>query len=146
MKNYKFRDTEVRLTIGLYTVYDFMGKEIPGLALLMTSLTNGQPENDYDCALSVSFGEHIGIPNAFYVDTNNCPFAEDFLTQNNIATKTNLTKHSGFCEYPLYVLTPEFIQDIKADVSPSSKYYQEYEAAVTNYNPFDFNKDEDDDE
>ena len=47
---------ELEPCLELYTVHDFMGKEMPGLALLMTDLANGQPEDedDYDCTLSVS--------------------------------------------------------------------------------------------
>ena len=37
-----------------------------------------------------------------YVDTNNIPDAEDFIERNGLGTKTNFTKVSGFCIYPLY--------------------------------------------
>ena len=37
-----------------------------------------------------------------YVDINNCPWAEEFLLDNNIARKTEVTRKSGFCTYPLY--------------------------------------------
>jgi len=40
--------------------------------------------------------------NLAYVDTNNCPWAEDFLKENGIAEPTGQTGISGFCEYPLY--------------------------------------------
>ena len=40
--------------------------------------------------------------NLAYVDTNNCPWAEEFLKDNNIAEDTRISMPSGFCNYPLY--------------------------------------------
>lgn len=37
-----------------------------------------------------------------YVDTNNCPWIEEFLLENGIAENTGHTGISGFCTYPLY--------------------------------------------
>jgi hypothetical protein len=37
-----------------------------------------------------------------YIDTNNCPWAEDFLKENNIAKPLDLYGMSGYCTYPLY--------------------------------------------
>lgn len=37
-----------------------------------------------------------------FIDTNNCPWAEDFLRENGIASDRHVTMRSGFCEYPLY--------------------------------------------
>ena len=42
-----------------------------------------------------------------YVDTNNCPWVEEFLEENHIAKRTGIFAPSGFCTYPLY----EFHQD-----------------------------------
>ncbi len=36
-----------------------------------------------------------------YVDTNNCPWAIDFLKAYGIAEQTNVYGHSGYCTYPL---------------------------------------------
>lgn len=156
MKTYDFNIggiDKVKILIGLYTVHDFMGQELPGLALLLvdadTAETEFDPEDgpNYDAVLSTSFGEYISIKDSFYVDTNNCPYAEEFLTRNNIAAKTNLTKSSGFCQYPLFVLTPEFVEELKADEGFSGLNYKLYANAVENYNPFGgFNNNEDDDD
>lgn len=41
----------------------------------------------------------------FFVDTNNCPFAEEFLVKNGIAKPVEGGfGFSGFCMYPLYRL------------------------------------------
>ena len=37
-----------------------------------------------------------------YVDTNNQPWAPDFLEKNGLAEPTGVMGRSGYCEYPLY--------------------------------------------
>lgn len=36
------------------------------------------------------------------IDTNNCPWAEKFLTDNKPAVDTGRKVRSGFCTYPIY--------------------------------------------
>jgi len=38
-----------------------------------------------------------------YVDTNNMPELVKLIEENGIGEATGLTRHSGFCEYPLYL-------------------------------------------
>lgn len=40
--------------------------------------------------------------NCAFIDTNNNPWAEEFLVENNIAEPTGVYGSSGFCRYPLY--------------------------------------------
>lgn len=42
------------------------------------------------------------MPDYAFVDVNNCPWAEDFIRDNNLGTFTGTKRQSGFCEYPLY--------------------------------------------
>ena len=44
-----------------------------------------------------------------YIDTNNCPWAEKFLTENGLAEPTGKFGRSGYCTYPLYKLNMEKI-------------------------------------
>ena len=37
-----------------------------------------------------------------FVDTNNCPWADDFIEQNNLGEPVGFEARSGFCTYPLY--------------------------------------------
>ena len=37
-----------------------------------------------------------------YVDTNNCPWAEEFIKENKLGEHTGTYGKSGFCTYPLY--------------------------------------------
>lgn len=45
-----------------------------------------------------------------FIDTNNCPWAEEFLQENGIAKPDprNIYGMSGFCTYPLYEFNPEY--------------------------------------
>lgn len=37
-----------------------------------------------------------------YVDSNNCPWAKEFLIKNNIAAELDKYKQSGYCEYQAF--------------------------------------------
>ena len=88
--------------LGLYSVADFMGQEMPGLAVDLDQYTGpSSPPAPY-ARLTVNFGEFISIPNSAYIDTNNFPFADQLLEQG-IAEQTSLKKTSGFCTYPLWI-------------------------------------------
>lgn len=45
-----------------------------------------------------------------YIDTNNCPWAEEFLQENGIAKPDprDIYGMSGYCTYPLYEFAPEY--------------------------------------
>ena len=47
--------------------------------------------------------------NMAYIDTNNCPWAENFLIDNDFGLPTGEYKVSGFCIYPLYQIDLERI-------------------------------------
>lgn len=51
--------------------------------------------------------EDLTDDKCFFVDTNNCPWAEDFLVKNNIAEPTGEFGVSGYCIYPEYRLIKE---------------------------------------
>lgn len=40
--------------------------------------------------------------NEAYIDTNNCPWAEDFIKGYQLGKPTGRKVRSGFCEYPVY--------------------------------------------
>lgn len=101
IKDFYGRELMVQPRLALYSVRDFAGKEMPGLAITLIDVTDSNDPTDY-CDLTVSFGEFIGMKNCAYIDTNNCDFADQLLKQG-MATKTQFTKKSGFCEYPLWL-------------------------------------------
>lgn len=119
---------ELEPCLELYTVRDFMGKEMPGLAIQLYFVDEefGEPELYED--LTVCFGEFISLRNAAYIDTNNCYFAPQLLEQG-IAKDTGLKKHSGFWEYPLWVFAEDFLREIGAE------NYKKYIEAYNSYHP-----------
>ena len=97
--------------VELYSVRDFMGKEMPGLAIVLDEIMGAPDEMEQYATLTVSFGEFIGLKDSAYIDTNNCRFAQQLLDQG-IAVDTGLRKSSGFCEYPLWGFKKEFLEEI----------------------------------
>lgn len=110
--------------IELYSVEDFMGQEMPGLAVVLDE-SDGEEREQY-AVLTVSFGEFISVKNSAYIDTNNCRFAEQLLDQG-IAESTSFTKESGFCTYPLWVFKEDFLKEV------GGENYQKYAQAYDEY-------------
>lgn len=50
--------------VELYTVYDFMGKELPGLAIVLDMPIQGADEKEQFAILTKSFEEFIGLKNS----------------------------------------------------------------------------------
>ena len=122
-----FLGKKVSLTprVELYNVQNLLlGKEMPGLAVVLDKADD--EFNDQYAVLTVSLGEFISIKNSAYIDTNNCPFAEQLLTQG-IAESTGLTKTSGFCTYPLWIFKEDFLKEI------GGENYQKYSDTFDEY-------------
>ena len=115
-------------TLGLYSTEDFMGREMPGLAIdLDIYVGPDRPPVPYT-RLTVNFGEFISIPNSAYVDINDYPFPiADQLLAQGIAEQTAFTKTSGHCTYPLWTFKKDFLKKIGAEE------YQEYVRAYKQY-------------
>lgn len=114
--------SKVKPSVELYAVKDFTGKEMSGLAIRLTDAETLEPF----MMLTKSFGEFIGIKNAAYIDTNNCPFANQ-LFEKGIARDTGLKKTSGRCEYPLWIFNKDFLLEHGAE------NYQKYSDAYDEY-------------
>ena len=112
IKDFYGRELSVQPRLELYSVQDFMGNEMPGLAIVLEDVTDESEPEEY-CMLTVSFGEFIGMKNCAYIDSNNCDFTAQLLEQG-MAKPTGFTKHSGFCEYPLWEFDEEFLKDMGA--------------------------------
>ena len=46
-----------------------------------------------------------------YLDTNNCPWIEQLFEEYSLGYPTGTTKISGYCEYPLYKLNLNIIDE-----------------------------------
>ena len=99
--------------LQFYNVLDFLGRPMLGIAieLCLAESTEDFEAGESFAMLTVSFGEFISIKNAAYIDTNNCPFADQLL-KYGIAKKTDFTKESGYCSYPLWVFNEDFLKEI----------------------------------
>ena len=130
IRNFLGEKIQLEPRLGLSRVSDMMGKRLPGLAVFLDELTSAGRE-PY-CALTVSFGEFLGIKNSAYIDTNNCGFAEQLL-KPEIAQATGLYKTSGFCRYPLWIFSEKFLKEV--DEETYRKYAKEYDSYMSRRNP-----------
>ncbi len=126
IKDYFGSQVTVEPSVELYSVRDFMGKELPGLAVELNEVDSDGIKTPYTM-LTTSFGEFISIKNAAYIDTNNCPFAEQLLEQG-IAQPTGLTKSSGFCQYPLWIFNEDFLKEHGGE--SYQKYSDEFDSYI----------------
>ena len=94
--------------VELYTVYDFMGKELPGLAIVLDMPIQGADEKEQFAILTKSFEEFIGLKNSAYVDTG-------------------LYKESGFCSYPLWTFDETVLKET------GGEKYERYARAYDEY-------------
>lgn len=111
---------------------DFMGTEQLNIGLNL--YTEGENGLEPFAELTKHFGEFIGQKNCAYVDTNNCPFADQLLTQG-IAIDTGLTKQSGFCTYPLWQFNEDFLKSVNGKIY--ELYSESYDEYVESMNPSD---------
>ena len=130
IRNFSGEKIQLEPRLGLYMVSDLTGTRLPGLAVFLDELTAAGRE-PY-CALTVSFGEFLGIKNSAYIDTNNCGFAEQLL-KPEIAQATGLYKTSGFCRYPLWIFSEKFLKEV--DEETYRKYAKEYDSYMSRMNP-----------
>lgn len=140
-KNSFGNEVKVAPRLELYSVENFIGEEKYGLAIVLDTVANYPEDVEQYAVLTTSFGEFIGAKDCAYIDTNNCPFAEQLLEQG-IAEKTPLDKHSGFCTYPLWHFSEEFLKSI------GSENYEKYEQCFneTMFGDDDYDEPEDEDE
>ena len=92
---------------------------LPGLAIVLNEVGSTPDEAEEYAVLTVSFGDFLSLKNGAYIDTNNCYFADQLLRQG-IAEDTGFSRHSGFCQYPLWRFKEEFLKEI------GGENYQEY--------------------
>lgn len=66
----------------------------------------------------------LGEKDLAYVDTNNCPFADEFLKKSGLGTPVGVYGQSGYCSYPLYRFD---IERIRSEQIETEKHNQDYE-------------------
>lgn len=88
-----------------YDMIEGKNKHVPALWL---ETPEGEPYAD----LSKGFGEFIGMECTTYMDGNALFDIKNFLKENHIGTDMGFKKHSGFCDYPLYKLSPFALEQL----------------------------------
>ena len=111
--------------VELYDTRDYMGTQMPGLAIVLDEVDQNENVTEQYAVLTVSFGEFLPVKNCAYIDANNCPFAPQLLAEG-IAQDTGHSKISGFCEYPLWVFKENFLKEIGGD--KYERYSEQFDA------------------
>ena len=126
--------------VELYDTRDYMGAQMPGLAIVLDEVDQNENVTEQYAVLTVSFGEFLPVKNCAYIDANNCPFAPQLLAEG-IAQDTGHSKISGFCEYPLWVFKENFLKEIGGD--KYERYSEQFDAYMrTNVQENDVKMDE----
>ena len=86
---------------------DFMGKKIKVEAFKTCYLKNNNlavvlENKDFQADITVNLIDYPTNKDCAFIDTNNAPWAEKFLQENQIAQPTDRYAMSGFCTYPEY--------------------------------------------
>ena len=112
-------------------VPDYMGNKQNNIGLqLYTDDDEGGLEPF--ATITKNFGEFIGQKNCAYIDTSNCPFADQLIEQG-FAVDTGLTKQSGYCTYPLWNFDEDFLRSI--DPKLYELYSNEFDAYMVSMDP-----------
>ncbi len=124
IKDFFGYDYTLRPHFMLYDVTDFIGRKmvLPGISLTAETEYGEEPF----AVLTKSFGEFVCMKDCAYIDTNNCPFADEFI-KLGIAEDTGFTKNSGFCIYPLWKFDENFLREI------GGEEYEKYSEAFDKY-------------
>lgn len=78
-------------------------------SLAVEMIANGFGDWEPWATLTVNLG--TGDERHAFVDTNNCPWATEFLESNGLAHPTGIEMPSGYCTYPLYEFTSKFFAE-----------------------------------
>ena len=111
--------------VELYDTRDYMGKQMPGLAIVLDEVDQNENVTEQYAVLTVSFGDFLTLKNCAFIDTNNCPFAPQLLS-DEIAQDTGHSKISGYCEYPLWVFKEDFLREIGGE--KYEQYSEQFDA------------------
>lgn len=117
--------------LTVFVVPDYMGEQRHNIGL---NLYTQDSEIGFVpfAVITKNFDEFIGQKNCSYIDTNNCPFADQLIEQG-FAVDTGLTKQSGYCTYPLWKFNEDFLRSI--DPKIYELYSKEYDAYMASMNP-----------
>jgi len=105
MKTYKLEDgTEVYVLRSTYTSNG-------SLAVMLYDAEDNEPY----AVITTNIDDSDNLHNKFFafVDTNNCPWAKEFLIRNCLGVPMPQKGHSGFCTYPLFLFAIDEIEPLE---------------------------------
>ena len=95
-----------------YKLKDFYGESVVLIPIIRTYQNNGRlaidlmdEEGNFFTMITINLNDSLSNSNGnlAFVDTNNCVWAEEFITSNKLGIKTKRKGNSGYCEYPEYL-------------------------------------------
>lgn len=114
--------------LGLYRQESVFSRTYAAeFGIAIQAIHNNEPYAVVTVNLPSKFGvcEVIGIKNAAYMDTNNCPWVDE-LVKMGVAIDTGFTRESGWCTYPLYKFDEEWLKKISGNTGNYEKYLESY--------------------
>ena len=106
LKNYK--SYKCKTEFGTYNLYPFRSKYFDNNSLAIILLDE---DGEEFAVLTVNLEYSMATGKMAYVDTNNCPWAEKFIKENELGMPTEAMGFSGFCSYPLYIFDTDKIPE-----------------------------------
>ena len=82
---------------------------------LAVMVRGNDPEYGFECpmaTITTCLVDKNLADNESYLDTNNCPWAVDFVTENKLGVVTKKRGYSGFCAYPMVVWDMEKLKEV----------------------------------
>ena len=101
--------------VELYDTRDYIGKQMPGLAIVLDEVDQNENVTEQYAVLTVSFGDFLALKNCAFIDTNGDPDFPVWLIRNGLAIPTGVLQRSGFCEYPEYRFRADRLQELDPD-------------------------------
>jgi hypothetical protein len=98
--NYFDNEVDVKAVRTKYTANDTLA------VVLLEAATNAPFAN---LTVNLTDSDFITEDDHAFVDTNNCPWAEEFIRNNQLGEFADMYGFSGFCMYPLYKFNLEKI-------------------------------------
>ena len=93
-----------------FDIQQYMNNRAMFIGLMCNEGGYEEPFGDVTVNLSVAAPNYCG-----YLNVNDMPDIEKFITENDIGEFTGFTQRSGFCEYPLYLFNVDRLRELCPD-------------------------------
>ena len=90
-----------------FDIQQYMNNRAMFIGLMCNEDGYEEPFGDVTVNLSVAAPNYCG-----YLNVNDMPDIEKFITDNDLGEFTGFTQRSGFCEYPLYLFNVDKLREL----------------------------------